>query len=328
MTNSQGEFDTYATLNSLGYRNSEFTKEKREGSTRILIIGDSMTFGWGVSDEETYPYLLEKFLQSTGNSNVEVINGGYVGGLSPDTFYVYLKNSGIQLKPDIVILNLFVWNDISDIAENSWEKVDTSGLPERIESCCHVVDERIFRNKVIDFKYRYPLLRESHFFILLSDTLGKYFPFFRRSEQLSTKGELMMGCVLHPDCIHLFGPEEQKLYTLITAMKQLVEQHNSKFIVVLMPVDVQLYPESGQKYSRFGMKWYPQKGNEDFIQKRIKETLLQEGISVFDLFPEFDKNRDNGYSFFPIDAHFNAEGTRIVAESVAKFLRENTFLPK
>lgn len=326
MVHPSGEFDTAAQLNSLGYRGEEFSVEKKQGTTRILTLGDSMTFGWGVGDQDTYPALLEESLRKSGHANVEVINGGYVGGLSPDTFYVYLKNQGMKLKPDMILLNLFVFNDITDIAESVWEKVDSGGLPEKIDSCCHMVDGRIFRNKVIDFKYRYPVLRESNLYILLSDVLERQFQILKRPEQLSTKGEKMMGCVLNPNCIHLFYPEEQKMHMVIEAMKKLADESDAKFLVVLFPVDVQLYPESVEKYSRFGMKWYPPKGDENFLNKRIFSTLSQRSILVLDLFSDFDKNRSLGYPFFPIDAHFNPIGTGITAESVSRYLQQNILL--
>lgn len=322
-----GEFNVKAHLNSLGYRGKEFPIEKNKGTTRILTLGDSMTFGWGVGDEVTYPALLEKFLNISGKANTEVINAGYVGGLSPDTYYIYLKNQGMKLKPDVIIVNIFPWNDITDFAENIWVKENKEGLPEKIEDCCHMVDGRIFRNRVINFKYRFPFLRESYLFIFFSDFAENNLHLIKETEQLTTKGEAMMGCVLNPDCIHLFYPEEEKMYTMLSAMKKLADENGSKFLVILLPVDVQLYPESQSKYSRYAMKWYLQKGNENFLGNRISKTLTERGIATIDLYPDFNQEKSRGYPFFPIDAHFNPIGTQIAAESIGKYLLENTFLP-
>ena len=59
-------------INSQGFRNPEFQMKKEK--TRIVCVGDSLTFGWGATDEQTYPFLLGKQL-----SEIEVINGGVVG---------------------------------------------------------------------------------------------------------------------------------------------------------------------------------------------------------------------------------------------------------
>lgn len=326
MVNIAGEFNTKASLNNHGYRGEEFSETKSGGTVRILIIGDSMTFGWGVSDKETYPYLLEEKLKTNGYSNVEVINGGYAGSLSVDGYYVYLKNRGLKLKPDIIILGFTVFNDISDLAETVWLKKDADGLPEKIDSCCHKVDGRIYRNKVISMKYRFPFFRESHLFLFLIDTLQKKFGYFPEEALLAPKGETVLGCVLNPDCIDQFKSEEEIAYRMIGEIKKLSDANNIRFMTVLFPTDLQIYKEAGEKYNRYGMKWYPKEGEENFIGKRVEKTLTGLSVNTLDLYPVFIQQKNSNYPFFPIDAHFNAFGTNIVADSLAKYLIENRFL--
>ncbi|MFC2061741.1 hypothetical protein ACFLUV_04445 [Elusimicrobiota bacterium] len=92
--------------NSKGVRGAvEYTYSKPRDKTRILVLGDSLTFGEEVSDNETYPYYLQQILP-----NVEVINFG-VNGYGHDQMLIYLKTEGIKYKPDIVILG-FVGIDI------------------------------------------------------------------------------------------------------------------------------------------------------------------------------------------------------------------------
>lgn len=328
MKNMAGEFDVTATLNSQGYRGNEFQIEKKKGTVRVLVIGDSMTFGWGVGDKDTYPSIMNTLLNSNGltESKVEVINAGYVGGLSPDSFYVYLKELGIQLKPDIVIVGLFVFNDISDVAENVWINVDNTGLPTKIASCCHVVDGRIFRNVVVPTKFNLPLLRDSHLYILLIDTLQKQFGMFSDSSLISTKGEIQLGCVLSPACIQKFADEEQKTYAVLSEMNSLLRKENIPFIVALFPVDYQIYPEAKTKYGRFGMQWFPPEGKEDFIQQRLSSFLSQEKIPMVDFYPVFKDASSSAYPFFPTDAHFNPVGTKIVGEGLTEYLLDNGYI--
>src|SRR5262245_39386827 len=40
----------FVRLNSLGYRDVEHAIEAREGITRIVLVGDSVAFGWGIDD--------------------------------------------------------------------------------------------------------------------------------------------------------------------------------------------------------------------------------------------------------------------------------------
>jgi hypothetical protein len=101
--------------NSKGFRGKKdfpYTKEK----LRILILGDSFTFGDEVSDDETYSYYLQEMLPHT-----EVINMG-IHGYGHDQMLILLKEEGVKYQPDIVILgflpldmsrNLFEFRDFA-----------------------------------------------------------------------------------------------------------------------------------------------------------------------------------------------------------------------
>ncbi|MCC7124012.1 MAG: hypothetical protein IT178_04130 [Acidobacteria bacterium] len=49
---------------------------RAEGSKRVLVIGDSYTWGYAVAEEEAYPQVAERLLAERGRPDVEVINGG------------------------------------------------------------------------------------------------------------------------------------------------------------------------------------------------------------------------------------------------------------
>lgn len=111
-TNQFNEYNYTARINSHGYRGPEFAVPKPAGKKRIMVIGDSFTFGVGAQDEETIPALLEQNLQKTDN-RIEVINAG-VGHSSPIYHYVNLDNFHLKAEPDLVILML----DLTDIQDD------------------------------------------------------------------------------------------------------------------------------------------------------------------------------------------------------------------
>lgn len=92
-------------INSKGTRGAEFDAQKPSNVFRILSLGDSRTFGWGLSDTETYSSKLQRLLQKKfGKSKkVEVINAG-VNAWSYSQMYVYLRDFGIKYDPDVVII--------------------------------------------------------------------------------------------------------------------------------------------------------------------------------------------------------------------------------
>ncbi|MEJ2690902.1 MAG: arylesterase [Deltaproteobacteria bacterium] len=75
--------------------------QTRKYQGTIVALGDSLTAGKGVSEEEAYPALLQKKLQENGY-NFRVINAGISGETSSGA--LSRINWILTLKPDIVIL--------------------------------------------------------------------------------------------------------------------------------------------------------------------------------------------------------------------------------
>ena len=90
--------------NELGLRDTAYNAD---ASVKILLLGDSVSWGNGIHDiKKCFPYLLEKGLSASGRPGTEVINSG-VPGYSTFQELKYLELFGLKLKPDMVILQGF-----------------------------------------------------------------------------------------------------------------------------------------------------------------------------------------------------------------------------
>ena len=77
ITKDHDEHPELYSMNSEGFRGSEFIKNKPDDTYRIITVGGSTTFGSGVTNENTWPKILEKKLQNISKGkNIEVINAG------------------------------------------------------------------------------------------------------------------------------------------------------------------------------------------------------------------------------------------------------------
>jgi lysophospholipase L1-like esterase len=95
-------------INALGLRDRDFPAQKPAGQVRTLMLGDSLTFGWGVRQEDTPSKLLEARLNgSVPTPRDEVVNTG-VGNYNTTMEIAYFLDRGHQLKPDVVVLNYFI----------------------------------------------------------------------------------------------------------------------------------------------------------------------------------------------------------------------------
>lgn len=100
--------------NSLGLRSEEILP-KREDEFRILSLGESSTFGFGVANGETYSALLKEFLQPTVQSrSITTINAG-VSAYSSFQSLKYLELRGLALKPDLILF----YHEVNDYLPSS-----------------------------------------------------------------------------------------------------------------------------------------------------------------------------------------------------------------
>jgi lysophospholipase L1-like esterase len=98
--------------NAHGMRGPETTIKKGKGTWRIAALGDSTMFGWGVKQEQAYPAVLEKALNSAGDSwRYEVLNFAVPGYNTAIEAEVY-KERAAAFDPDLILIQF----DVNDLA--------------------------------------------------------------------------------------------------------------------------------------------------------------------------------------------------------------------
>ena len=112
MYDTTPDFHVLVTSNAMSLRGTTEYGKKPPGVKRLLMVGDSFTFGVGVESEETFSALLQQKLDARG-AKIQVINGG-VGSYSPILEYLILRDRYLDwLEPDAVML-WFDFNDLQD----------------------------------------------------------------------------------------------------------------------------------------------------------------------------------------------------------------------
>jgi hypothetical protein len=115
------DLDYTVEINSLGMRDREITLQKPPGKRRILLIGDSVTFGTGVDAG----WRFSDFMQRALGDRVEVINAG-VPGWGTDQELIYFENSACRLEPDVVVL---VFTTANDVVNNGLDHLFLGSAP-------------------------------------------------------------------------------------------------------------------------------------------------------------------------------------------------------
>jgi len=102
-------------------RSGPFPK-KRPDAFRIMVVGDSLTYGYGVDKKDAYPAVIERELKKT--HRVEVLNLGICGYQTENLLWV-IKNFTTALDPDLIVygacLNDFLPSRVGQYdSNNAW----------------------------------------------------------------------------------------------------------------------------------------------------------------------------------------------------------------
>jgi|688.fasta_scaffold05563_10 lysophospholipase L1-like esterase len=108
--------------NSIGFRGPEISLEKQPGTVRILVFGDSSSFGWGVNTEESWPALLQQELQARHPGVLVEVANFAIPGDSSAYGRLLFDAFAPQYKPDFVILG-FGANDAKPVVTSHTEQV-------------------------------------------------------------------------------------------------------------------------------------------------------------------------------------------------------------
>ncbi len=151
-----GVFSLTCTHNSQGLRSEvEYTREKR-ADRRILVLGDSFTYGWGVDEDQTFCHLVERMMRER-SPETEVVNAGNPGK-GTDYALKFFRTKAADIKPDLTILCFFT-NDFKENLLQHYYIMQPSGeLTERnVDREVSALKSRFWTSDLYNF-----MLRHSH----------------------------------------------------------------------------------------------------------------------------------------------------------------------
>jgi len=113
-SNAVGEWgDVRVATNARGLRGPDLPYAKPAGVRRVLFLGDSVTFGYGVErSDDVFAFRAGRELAAALDAPVEVVNAA-VGGYSPWQERQVLAGEGLRYAPDLLVVG-FVLNDVTE----------------------------------------------------------------------------------------------------------------------------------------------------------------------------------------------------------------------
>jgi lysophospholipase L1-like esterase len=298
------EFDTRVAINRQGLRGPEIGP-KAPGTFRVLVVGDSFAFGVGAREGETYPAQLQRILRSRGR-RAEVLNAGAPGFGVPDAV-AWFQRWGWTLEPDVVLVTVFVANDLQDAAPGGPKAVAVDGVL-MIEG----EKKRSLSRWLYYHSHLYVLLKTSALGGLARRLLGAPEPLetreLRAELELYSKGRLSKAV------------REGTKATEEAVASLARSAGGARVLAVILPsliqVDSHRWREALQRFGRD-----PQDYDRERPNRLFRAMFARHGIPAVDLTASFVAAIARGKKiYYPIDQHLTPAGYRLTAEVVAEAL--------
>ena len=292
-THLSREFFTHIRANAQGYRDDEWTAPTF-GKSKVLFLGDSFVFGWGVEQDQSFVSRLE----AEGRWSL------YNAGIPGDGFRQYEARAELhipQLKPDLVVLCTYA-NDFTDLLYQELAEAKTVGILYRLKNAI---------GSLHLYRLGYRLLRQSKVFFWLAGNAGRKSKFIDEL-QLYAKQDGLLDRV---------WPAARDV---LLKIKALCDSQNARLVIVCVtPSYIADRMIRSQLLNLTGME----SKNLDFrMPIQQLETFCREiGVSFVDPTARLQAEQAAGKNiYFPFDQHLNSEGHRVMAEVLAQVLLGET----
>jgi lysophospholipase L1-like esterase len=312
-----GKFDVRVTINGQRFRAPrEYPVPPPAGVTRLAVLGDSMTFGWGAEDAETYPAQLESILNGgpsvAGGGRTEVINAGYPGTCLGEKVAWYVE--GVRpFRPSLVVLTL-LGDDVD--GDLFWRvfSVDAAGLAVRNPPSARGPGPRAAAStrSVFQALPGYERLAErSELFALVRSAAARV----ASRERTSALGQAPAT----PEEVARFRGEGLALLAAeLRWLRERTRADGAELAVVLVPFREGVYPAGGWWADE--LRW-----KTAAIAEAAERTCREMAVPFRDLTPALGaRSRSAAAPLYHegVETHPTPAGYRAVAEEVAAFLIE------
>jgi GDSL-like lipase/acylhydrolase family protein len=236
-------------FNRAGYRDDE----PRPGTRRILLLGDSVSFGLGIAQDRIYPALLERRCRRELGQPWEVENLAIFAYNTRHELET-LETDGLALRPELVLVQFYMNDFVTP--------VEAGGAPNRVPAPPWSDRLAALKNRLLYSSALYRRLNQvvsGLDFVLVHD-LRRRFP--STLNHVEARGDLAF-LQAHPD------DESVGAFRALRDIRDTARSHGLRTLVLVSPDEVQLFT---RRY--------------DGIDRRLAEFCAKEGIELYDALPD------------------------------------------
>jgi peptidoglycan/LPS O-acetylase OafA/YrhL len=289
-------YDYTMKANALGFPAPEVPATKPAGVTRIMTTGNAFTSGDGIAPERVWPRLLERDLAKQGMP-AQVLNFG-ITGHGPNQFAAVVHTYAPQVKPDIVIVEMFTkeFDDVF-VDDDTLRRNIGFGNPDPLG----------FRATAEAAQLRTYLRLE------IGDRLFKAL-----GKPRATTGAFLSDV----QAFDLERPALARSIALVrgrlAAIQSDAERLHAKLYVVMVPASVQVCEPADLPYYPQGIFTNTARYDLDLPQRMTRGITSQLGIPFLDLRAAL---RAGSCPYWKTNMHWTPEGHERASAAIARMIR-------
>jgi hypothetical protein len=319
-------------IDAQGLRGHE--RPAAQGEWRVLGLGDSFAFGFGVAEEESYLARMEALLAP---SRVVVVNAGHIG-FGPDNEARFLESEGASLRPRLVLVGFYVGNDLWNVLTGPDRAIVVDGVLVSRPGIRERWDRPLRPGRILSTSLASAppsdepsawrrLLRRSHAYRFLS----RRWAALRAGSKADGPRPLTL---LDDEAVFIredppeFVDGWARVRELLARMDAWCRAHRAALAVAVIPTASQVDPGRwAAARLRHGLR------DGDFDLGKPQRILLEfgrdSGVAVIDLLPVLKRAaaEPGGPLYFPRDAHWTPRGHDVAARALVDELRGRELLP-
>ena len=269
--------DIHYSFNRDGYRDGE----PRPAARRIVVLGDSVSFGLGVDQDEIYPAVLERRLNAGRRQDWDVINLAIFAYNTADELES-LRTDGLKHRPELVILEFYM-NDFSIPSAGS-KGAPAPPPPSLLNRLAALKNRIVYKSALYRRLYQ---AGTGLTFVLFHDLRRNRYPGTLNDDEPRNKSAFLAAT-----------PDDGAVaaFRLIREIHRLAGENGARLLVLLSPDEVQLYTD------RF-----------DGINARLHSFCRREGIDLFDPLPVL-RSAAHRAQLFNDGVHYSRRGHALLAQ--------------
>lgn len=331
------EFDVVVSTNNVGIRDHDIGP-KSSGAFRVVVLGDSFTFGWGVELSEAWVKQMERRLRHQFGEQVEVINLGKPASF-PRHYADVLEHSVTLFQPDLVIVAILQGDDMR-------QHIGRGGRPVAGVMRCTPVT-RVFDRLTETLWPNTMMLISRHTTVHMAQVSDGWRPLAEQSHCMfdatmkqsfdrldqTMKDAFLTGRV-NPSLVDLavrspqiwtdtldgydgeLGRGIEDMAGALRRIKTTADRHDIPVLAISVPYATYASESSQQGFAQLGYVMTPEMLMTHAPDEAVRQAASLAGVPFTLVTSSFRKEAQRESLFFHFDGHFNAAGNRVFAELV------------